>query len=90
MVSGSGTPAGWPPPGLAERLADLEAARQGTAPLSPPELAVAADLLALGTAWLASDAARRQLPLPLDALLGARALHEWARTVLAHQGPDGR
>jgi len=82
-VSGSGTPPGWPPPGLAQRLADLEAGRHGIAPLSPLELAVTADLLALGTAWLASDAARRQLPLPVDAVLGARALHEWARAVLA-------
>ncbi len=76
-------PPGWPPPGLAERLAGLEAGRQGMAPLSPLELVLAADLLALGTAWLASDAARRQLPLPVDAVLGARALHEWARTVRA-------
>jgi hypothetical protein len=79
------TPPGWPPPGLAERLADLEAGRHGMAPLSAVELAVAADLLALGTAWLAQDAARRQLPLPVDALLGARALHEWSRAVLAQQ-----
>ena len=81
-------PPGWPPPGLAERLAGLEAGRQGMAPLSPMELAVAADLLALGTAWLASDAARRQLPLPLDAVLGARALHEWAQKVLAQESTD--
>ncbi len=86
----SRTPPGWPPPGLAERLADLEAGRHGMAPMSVVELAVAADLLALGTAWLASDAARHQLPLPLDAVLGARALHEWARTVLAQQPAAGR
>ncbi len=81
-------PPGWPPPGLAERLAELEAGRHGMAPLSPLELAVAADLLALGTAWLARDAARRELNLPVDAALGARALHEWARTVMA-QEPAG-
>lgn len=49
---------------------------------------MAADLLALGTALLANDAARRQLPLPVDAVLGAQALHRWARAVLA-QEPAG-
>ena len=81
MVSGSRVLPGWPLLGLAE----LEAGRHTMAPLSLVELAVAADLLALGTAWLAGDAAHRQLPLPLDAVLGARALHEWARAVLAQQ-----
>ncbi|HEX6676281.1 MAG TPA: hypothetical protein VF486_14795 [Actinomycetes bacterium] len=82
-------PPGWPPPGLADRLAELEAGRHSMAPLSPLNLAITADLLALGTAWLASDAARRQIPLPLDAVLGARALYEWARTVRAQHDPDG-
>lgn len=89
MVSERGTPPGWPPPGLTERLAELEAGRQGMAPLSPVELAMAADLLALGTAWLARDAARRDIPLPVDAVIGARALHEWARMVRARQDPSG-
>lgn len=84
----SQTPPSWPPPGLAERLADLEAGRHSISPPSPAELAMAADMLALGTALLASDAARRQLPLPADAVLGAQALHGWARAVLA-QRPAG-
>jgi hypothetical protein len=61
----SQTPPSWPPPGLAERLADLEAGRHSISPPSPAELAMAADMLALGTALLANDAARRQLPLPV-------------------------
>ncbi|HEY8558413.1 MAG TPA: hypothetical protein VIM97_13910 [Actinomycetes bacterium] len=81
---------GWPPPGLAERLAELEAGRQCMAPLSPMELAVAADLLALGTAWLARDAARCQFHLPVEALAGAQALHGWARAVLAQEPAGAR
>jgi hypothetical protein len=88
-MSRSEPPPGWPPPGLAERLAELEAERQGMAPPSPDDLAMTADLLALGTAWLASDAARRDIPLPVDAVLGARVLHEWARTVRARHDPGG-
>jgi hypothetical protein len=86
VVIGSGVPPGWPPPGLAERLADLEAGRLSTSPLSPLELAVVADLLALGTVQLARDAIRRQLHLPVDAMAGAQALHEWARDLLAQHG----
>lgn len=82
-------PPSWPPPGLVERLAELEARRQGVAPPSPVDLAMAADLLALGTAWLASDAARRDTPLPVDAVLGARALHEWSRMVRARHDRGG-
>ena len=84
-----GPPRDWPPPGLRERLADLEARRTSLLPLSPVELAVAADLLALATVQLARDAARRQLSLPVDAMVGAQALHEWARDVLAQQGTGG-
>jgi hypothetical protein len=84
----SQAPLGWPPPGLAERLAELEARHQSMAPLSPLELAVAANLLALGTAWLARDAARCQLHLPVEAMVGAQALHRWARAVLAQEPAD--
>jgi hypothetical protein len=59
------------------------------APPSPLNLAMTADLLALGTAWLASDAARHDIPLPVDAVIGARALHEWARRVRARHDPGG-
>jgi hypothetical protein len=68
----SGTPPGRPPPRLAERLANLEAGRHGISPLSLLELAVTADLLTVGNAWLASDAARRRLPLPGAAGAGGR------------------
>ena len=87
MVSEHRPPPGWPPPGLADRLAELEAERQSMAPVSPLELAMAADLLALGTAWLARDAARRNIPLPGDAVIGARVLHEWAHAVRARHDP---
>ncbi len=81
-----GAPPDWPPGGVAERLAELETRRVSMSSLSAVEMAVAANLLALGTVQLAEDAARHQLPLPLDAMLGARALHEWARMVRAQHG----
>jgi hypothetical protein len=71
---------------VAERLAEVEARRSSLSPLSVVEMAVVANLLALGTVQLAEGAARQQLPLPLDAMLGARALHEWARAVRAQHG----
>ena len=79
---------GWPPPGVTERLADLQARRSSLLPLRTVELAVAADLIALATVQLARDAASRQLHLPAEVMVGAQELHEWARAVLAQAGTD--
>ncbi len=51
-------------------------------------MAKATDVLGRGILNLAEDAARIGVALPAEAIVGAQALHEWARGVLA-QGATG-
>jgi hypothetical protein len=57
--------------------------RLATAPLDPVELAMAAEVIALATLWLAIEAASTRHALPAEALAGAQALRQWAQTVAA-------
>ncbi len=74
-----------PPLGVSKRFAELQAGRLATAPLDPVELAVAAETIALATLWLAVEAASTRHALPADALAGAQALRQWAKTTAAEQ-----
>ena len=70
---------------VSERLAELAAGRLGALPLEPVELAVLADLIALATALLAKEAATTSRALPIEALVGAQRLREWAQATAREQ-----
>ncbi len=70
---------------MSERLAELAAGRLGTLPLDPAELAATAEVIALATALLAKEAASTRCALPVEVLIGAQELHQWAQAVAAEQ-----